>query len=802
MKRQTLFPWMLLFLLIGLYSQALAQKVEARADGHRIKQAIEFMSNDAAMGRKPNTPEFDKKLDWAANQFAQWGLEPGGENGTYFQAVPIARDYAVTYGTPSLKIEGREFFTRYEDFQVDVRSTPGVKVKGSLVFVGHGISAPDKGLDEYAGVDVRGKWVLVLKGDPNAYEIPKDRFAERYTLEPAPEEEKGEDWSLEASDSTQMMVAYAKGAAGILFYNPQTGEQDPFRRFRPTVSACPFQRDFLVIPEISEEVFHWILWTDPQMSTSEFKNWFGQVRADIQNKKPRSFDTGLKVEAKGFDRVLLRGEQFGDGQCRNVIAKITGSDPELKKQMVVMGAHYDHVGVTNGQVFNGADDNASGSAVVMEVARLMKEHNIQPKRTVVFCLWTGEELGLIGSNYWVAHPTVGEGMDQVVTYFNMDMVGLGDNIGAPGALNFPSIWAVIQRDQDPDIIDVVKATTGGPGGSDHSAFISLGIESLALMTGGGGGHPDYHQTGDDPAKIEPEILGKTAQFVLQGTVNLANETETPLLLADRQARYDGLMWQMACINPALDMPTAWKTVEAATPAELVPLMLKKTEELRQPQDERDAMRRMFMRRFGGGNNLGTGMSVTALGYDLTWLPLVKDLLNVGRVDLAGEDGTWFSQGITEAGQSALKALEEQKMALSIQAPSEATLKSLMETVKKPFLVTEFTALDDELVAQINEKNVLLGVDFDPADVEGAVARLVDLKARFGDSDNLILDLQSAQELDQAKQTLYLALIQAGWTKEEIYAIGGAAGGSGWFRRGQGNLDKLAGGPPRMPRRPR
>jgi hypothetical protein len=110
------------------------------------------------------------------------------------------------------------------------------------------------------------------------------------------------------------------------------------------------------------------------------------------------------------------------------------------------------------------------------------------------------------------------------TFYNMDMVGLGDQIGAPGAMNFPTIYDVIARNQDPEILKLGDATTAGLGGSDDSAFIERGIESVALMTSGGAGHPDYRDAGDDAAKIDPAILGKTGQFVLQGALNVANDT--------------------------------------------------------------------------------------------------------------------------------------------------------------------------------------------------------------------------------------------------------------------------------------
>jgi Zn-dependent M28 family amino/carboxypeptidase len=118
----------------------------------------------------------------------------------------------------------------------------------------------------------------------------------------------------------------------------------------------------------------------------------------------------------------------------------------------------------------------------MEVARVLGQAQYKPKRTIVFAAWSGEEMGLLGSNHFGSNPPAGIKMDQVVANFNCDMVGLGDAIGAPGALNFPEIWGkVIKRNQDPDVIAVVKPSTGGPGGSDHSTFIAKGIVSMDLM---------------------------------------------------------------------------------------------------------------------------------------------------------------------------------------------------------------------------------------------------------------------------------------------------------------------------------
>ena len=201
---------------------------------------------------------------------------------------------------------------------------------------------------------------------------------------------------------------------------------------------------------------------DRQETLNGFNRRLTALRQAIKRKEVASMDTGTRVRLKGYDAIEEYNAELGNNFGRNVIAKIVGADPDLKDQYVIMGGHLDHLGVRNGVVYNGADDNASGSAVAMEVGRVLSEANFKPKRTIIFCCWCGEEMGLIGSTYYTNNPCDGVTMDQVVTYFNMDMVGLGDRIGAPGALNFPFIYDVIKRDQIADVIGAVDARTGGP----------------------------------------------------------------------------------------------------------------------------------------------------------------------------------------------------------------------------------------------------------------------------------------------------------------------------------------------------
>ena len=768
---------LLIFLLL---SPIVAQKIDIRVDGQKILDYITYMADDKYLGRKPNTPEFDILHDWVVEKYKKWGLEPAGEKGTFFQLVPIEREYAFNYGTPRLIINGREFFTRYGDFEIDPRSTTNIKIKGKIVFVGYGISAPAKGLDEYEGVDVKGKIVFVFKGSPNDFKTPRSFFSPERK-----KEEKLENWEEESKEETKIMTAYKKGASGIILCNPDQ-ESNIFRRYRRSIEKSNFERNFIVVSSISERVYDWIFWTDPQMTSRGFRNMMNKFRLDIKHKKPCSFETDITAEISGFKKTLFKGKKFNDYKGRNIIAKITGTDPELKNQYVVIGAHFDHLGVRNGQVYNGADDNGSGSGVVIELARLMKENNIRTKRTIVFCLWTAEELGLIGSRYWVKHPTSGITMDKVVTYFNMDMVGLGDKIGAPGALNFPSIWEVIMRDQDEDITKAINAREGGPGGSDHSAFIELGIEAMALMTSGGGGHPDYHDTGDDACKLDKEILRKTGQFVLQGIINLGNETRKQLLLPDRQHIYDGMRWNLTIINPEIESENSWKLIDAKNPSDLTNLIIKKVKELKNPKDESSNQYRYY-RRWRPPSTFTTGIDGgRVFNYNLNLMYIAHAALGFGRIDIKADDGVWFDNGLTDRGTVALSAMEDSSIVLHLINPSIETLKDLLKKARKPFIISGFSNFDDKIITEINDKKVLVGVPFDPENIDLCVEKLIELKKKFGDTDNLILNVKSKTGLKTAKKLLYQHLIKKGWKKEQIYAIGG----SGTSRGSKGNLDVL------------
>jgi hypothetical protein len=801
MAKSMLCVGFVLLTLSALDSPVSAQgTTHLRVDGDRIKSYIQYLSTDDMMGRQSMTPGYQESAEWVAAQYEAWGLEPAGDNGTYFQRVPIDRSLTWYEGIPELSVNGEAYSIVEGDFSVNAASTVASVADGGVVFVGYGISAPSKGLDEYADVDVRGRIVLALRGSPK--DAPQPRTGG--SMAPGPQEapEPEEAWEAESRDMSKIQTAYEKGASAILLFDPDggAGNTAAFRapRGQPqeTLRAT---RDFLAFT-VTDRAFRAIMKPDFQESVRGFTTRLNGIRNAIKFGKPQSAPTGASAQLKGYDGKQEYNEELGNNFAYNVLAKLPGTDRSRRDEIVVMGGHLDHLGVRGGQVYNGADDNASGTAVAMEVARVLKEGNYRPRRTIVFAAWCGEEMGLFGSNYFVANPPEGIDIGKVVTYFNMDMVGLGDAIGAPGALNFPTIWEVIKRDQDGDVMAAVRPRTGGPGGSDHSAFIRLGIEALALMTSGGVGHPYYHRPEDDTEMIDPEILRKTGQFVLQGTINLAEERDVELIIENRQDLYNAMQFNIASFNPGHgDYPQV--DLGARTKHNLVQTVLDSAmAETRRLREAQGQPRQMAPARMAGGwggtakKSFNRGIdNLETFGGDTSLILAASEFIGFGRIDIEEDDGHWVVGGSLSAdGRAAIPILEQNNIWIHLVSPSETLFWDMLMASTKPFIVTGDYSLTPPLVEQINERGVILGIEIDPGDVTKAVSDIEGMKVRLGDTDNLVLCATTLDGLDEAQKALYLGLREQGWAHEEIAGDRRAGGGIGG-----GNLRVFAGANARM-----
>jgi hypothetical protein len=747
---------------------ASAQAIAARVDGAAAHRYVATLASPEFQGRRLFTPGFDKAADWASARFGEWKLQPAGDSGTFFQEVRVAgpdAEFVWATGMPALAIGGRAFSFKEGDFVVDNASTPATDVTAEAVFAGYGISAPDRGLDEYAGLDVAGKVVFVLRGSP------KDAPPDLSDFPPDPPKTSGppEAWTEESTDRAKVMTAYRKGAAAIVLC-----EADPeARRARRWTAldrqASPFARPFVVVAAMDPRVLRALALRDEGETLVGYVDRINRMRRAIQQKTARSESTGVRVRVKGYDEVVRYGESLGNARSRNVLAKIEGNDPALGRQAVVIGAHLDHLGYRSGLLHPGADDDASGSAVVLEIARTLSAAGFRPRRTIVFALWCGEEEGHYGSKRFASAPPDGLSPDRIVAYINMDMVGLGSNIDAMGARDFPAVFSVMMRDQLPEVARLVVPDVTGPGGSDYASFIAQGIDSVALFTGGGNGHPDYHDAADVAAKVQPELLASVGQFVMQAAASLADETATPLPVAGRRETCDALGFVVPDL--AGQAEDGWHSLAARTPEEVEIAALAAARRAGRKEES------------GAGGDSGesappilAGVRSKAVSGNPVLLSTAAVALGVGRIDVEGDDPDWRARGgLTAGARTAIRAAEQGGVVVHLTRPAMALLDEVLSAGSRPVLVSGTSDPDAGMARRVAARGGVFALACAPDRVQACAANLDALRRALGESAGLLVTMPAGAEGSRdASHALYRELARKGWSKPEIYAVAGLA----------------------------
>lgn len=493
MRRSTCITLALLLLLIP----SLAKEKIIQFDCQAAWSYIKKLAGETMLGRKSGHPGHELAEQYIAAKFKEWDLEPAGDNGSYFQEFSVEYNYvnqgaALEIWTDKLH---RDFYYR-EDWRVQRYSGSG-NFAAEIIFVGYGIHAPEKGYDDYDGVDIKGKLVLLTPDSPKKYQ---KKLAE------------------EAKIDNRVKAAKKFGARGVIVFKPPSSTS---RYFRFRMSKELYDPDFVVL-SIENKVLDFIF---KELKT-DLRYPFQQIQAEG---KPVSFPTGVKAV------VSINTEYDPQRKTRNILAKISGTDKKLKEEYVIIGGHMDHLGVNpNGDVYNGANDNASGTAVVMEIARIFKLNNYRPKRTIIFAAWAAEEMGLLGSRYFCDNPCMP--IEKCVTYYNMDMVAHGDGkVRFNGVYYGAPIWQAVEKSLAPEILEYVKTGRGGPGGSDHSPFLAKGVPAYSINTSGH--HFKYHHVRDDSDLVKPDLLKKVGDFVSAATKTMA-DAPGDFIQPRRQAVYN------------------------------------------------------------------------------------------------------------------------------------------------------------------------------------------------------------------------------------------------------------------------
>ncbi|MDF3076841.1 MAG: family metallo-hydrolase [Sphingobacteriaceae bacterium] len=364
---------------------------------------IEVLSSDDFMGRKPFTAGETKTIEYLQAQFKQIGLEPGNGD-SYYQDVPLTE--ITTKGADSMMVEspkGKFALKGFDDYAIwTQRTEPKVSLdKDELVFAGFGIVAPELGWNDYAGIDVKGKVVLVMVNDPDFGTQDSSLF-------------KGRTMTYYGRWTYKFEEAARQGAKGCLIIHNTAAASYAFNVVQNNWNSARLN---LATSDYQCAVVGWV--TAP--ATQKLFEAAGLDTALMQKAKQK----GFKPVPMGLKLTTSVQVKVKKDMSHNVIAKITGS--KRPNEYIIYSAHWDHLGVgtpdaTGDSIYNGAVDNASGTAGLLELARAFKNMKEKPERTIVFLAVTSEEQGLLGAAWYAAHPVYPAA--QTVANINMDCLNV------------------------------------------------------------------------------------------------------------------------------------------------------------------------------------------------------------------------------------------------------------------------------------------------------------------------------------------------------------------------------------------
>ncbi len=476
MKRTVIIFYFLFLALINVFPQSEITSAE-------LKDWIYYLASDDKKGRFPCTPESKQIADFLRQDYINNGLELLADSGfQYFQISIGAQLEGDNYF-----IIGRRKLKLGKDYMPFAFSDTGYFYTDKLVFVGYGFDIEEDDSvrwNDYARVDVKDKWVMILRGMPDNPPVDK-KILSKYK-----------------SERIKVNTAYKHGAAGVIFINPPEDNQDKLLPFTlPRFVAMAHIPVIQLTHKRAEKILHQSL---------------ADIDKQLKKNGTYSFDVKTQIRAAVHYRIV-------NCKTQNVVALLPGNDTRLSGRYIIVGAHYDHLGMGGYEsgsrkpdtiaVHNGADDNASGTAGVMELMEYLASIRDSLGRSIIFVNFGAEERGLLGSKYFVEHLPVPK--DSIDLMINMDMIGKNKYeasfMGVGTARELPDIFHSLTL---PDNTLKIKTVKQAFGGSDHASFIDAGIPAIFVYASTGEG---YHTPEDDPQYInydgEALILDYIAELI-------------------------------------------------------------------------------------------------------------------------------------------------------------------------------------------------------------------------------------------------------------------------------------------------
>ena len=536
-----------------------------------------FLSADVLEGREIGTRGYDTAAAYARSLFALWGLKPGGnlpkppagapgpaEPGkpaprperSFLQEFAMKEALETTAAVTMEYASGPARYSRVFAPKVDFtfESLLPLDASAPVVFAGYGISEKGIGYDDLAGIDVRGKVVMILSEAPGKDDasspFQKKELKEKYF--PAMPSMRGG-----GNDSAKASAIFKRGALAVLVVKNSLAEGGDIYwdilsqlQVRDDKPILPDTRKDLLLPGVKGMPWEGrnLVRISREMADAILES-AGETVEGLRKKIAAKYRPHSLVLA-GTALRLSNRVRYGLAQSANVIAFVEGSDPQLKGQAVVVGAHLDHLGRRGDYIYNGAEDNASGACGVLAMARALALNPEKPKRSVVFCLWTGEEEGLLGSRWYVQHPLFA--MENTLAYLNLDMVALPYsekalrrmtrmlNVNADELLkkikpeNFLPLSLMEKSDDLKNALQAANLSVGFDilyrerpremdrmsGGSDHTAFAMAGRPWTFFISGMG---DDYHTPADSMEKFGGATMEKVSRLAYLAAYLLADK---------------------------------------------------------------------------------------------------------------------------------------------------------------------------------------------------------------------------------------------------------------------------------------
>ncbi len=530
--------------LIGLVTSPLAQGARApqieSITAAELRADLFFLASDGMQGRLTNTPENALAGDWVLSRFQRLGLKPGGHGGFEHRyavmTAALADGNAMRIGESGARSElrlGEEFYPH--------RFAANAAAEATLAFAGFGIVSRERGHDDYRDA-VRGRIALVLDREPGVNDAasPFDGVVTAEVAQPI----------------KKVLAAQEKGAVGVIFVEDVHNQSGPAANFS------------------AQAANYWPA-TAPRVERYTLKAWSDQIRIPVvqvsvpvaerlvaasgqtlvalaQSAEARGGVTPVPITTTVAIKTSVAHQTVPD---RSIVATIEGSDSQLKNEHVLISAHFDHDGADGPRIYNGADDDGSGTVGLIEIADAFAQAakaGQSPKRSVIFAAWNSEERGLLGAWAYAEDPVVP--LDRIVAVLNMDMIGRNEEVQVGGGTRFRGLELqtaesnanatnIIGTVRSPDLRAAVEKANQATGldlrfrydnnisnlmrRSDHWPFIQKGVPGIWVHTGL---HPDYHTIYDRPEKVNYPKMEKIVRMVYQAGWDLANASSRPRLL--------------------------------------------------------------------------------------------------------------------------------------------------------------------------------------------------------------------------------------------------------------------------------